>query len=91
MSTIKQDLAQELADVFKRMDDLKAEAAAIAEVAKDKGFSVKALRKVAREINMDSEKLAKQFEDESQLEMFRLEVGLLDRKGFSTPIREAAE
>lgn len=91
MSTIKQDLAQELADVFKRMDDLKEEASAIVEVAKDKGLSVKALRQTAREINMDAEKLAKRFEDEDQLEMFREAVSLRKRKGFETPMREAAE
>lgn len=91
MTTIKQDLAQELADVFKRMDDLKEEASAIVEVAKDKGLSVKALRQTAREINMDAEKLAKRFEDEDQLEMFREAVSLRKRKGFEPAMREAAE
>lgn len=89
--TIKQDLAQELADVFKRMDDLKEEASAIVEVAKDKGLSVKALRQTAREINMDAEKLAKRFDDEDQLEMFREAVSLRKRKGFEPAMREAAE
>jgi uncharacterized protein (UPF0335 family) len=44
--------------------------------AKDAGINVKALRKVAREMVMESDKRAKLYEDYAQLEMFRETVGL---------------
>lgn len=44
--------------------------------ARDAGINVKALRKVAREMVMESDKRAKLYEDEHQLEMFRETVGL---------------
>ena len=81
------EFANELSDVMRRMDDLKAEATAILEAAKDSGVNVKTLRKVAKEMIMDSDKLEKRFEEEAQLEMFRDEVGLRARKGL---VMEAA-
>lgn len=90
MSTIR-DYAEQLSDVYLRMEDCKAEAAAIIEAAKDAGVDVKALRKVAKELTMPSDKLAKRFEDEAQIDMFRDEVGLKVRKGLVEPMREAAE
>ena len=45
----------------------------------------KNLRKVAKEMVMESDKRAKLYEDEEQLEMFRSEVGLTQQ------FREAAE
>lgn len=81
------EFANELSDVMRRMDDLKTEAAAILEAAKDSGVNTKALRKVAREMVMDSDKLEKRFEDEAQIDMFRDEVGLRSRKGL---VMEAA-
>ena len=44
--------------------------------AKDAGINTKALRKVAREMVMESDKRAKLYEDYAQLEMFRETVGL---------------
>lgn len=44
--------------------------------AKDAGINVKALRKVAREMVMESDKRAKLYEDEDQLSLFREQVGL---------------
>ena len=90
MSTIR-DYAEQLSDVYLRMEDCKAEAAAIIEAAKDADIDVKALRKVAKELTMPSDKLSKRFEDEAQIDMFRDEVGLLARKGLIEPLREAAE
>jgi len=90
MSTIR-DYAEQLSDVYLRMEDCKAEAAAIIEAAKDAGVDVKALRKVAKELTMPSDKLSKRFEDEAQIDMFRDEVGLKVRKGLVEPMREAAE
>ncbi len=44
--------------------------------AKDAGFNVKALRKAAREMVMDSDKRQKLYDDEDQLALFRDELGL---------------
>ena len=90
MSTVR-DYAEQLSDVYLRMEDCKAEAAAIIEAAKDADIDVKALRKVAKELTMPSDKLAKRFDDEAQIDMFRDEVGLKVRKGLVEPMREAAE
>ena len=60
---------QEIAEAQERGKDLIAS-------AKDAGVNVKALRKVAREMVMESDKRAKLYEDEHQLEMFRETVGL---------------
>lgn len=90
MSTIR-DYAEQLSDVYLRMEDCKAEAAVIIEAAKDADIDVKALRKVAKERVMPSDKLAKRFDDEAQIDMFRDEVGLKVRKGLVEPMREAAE
>lgn len=53
--------------------------------AKDAGVNPRMLRKVAREMILDSDKRSKIYEDEEQLEMFRAEVGLTQQ------FREAAE
>ena len=47
--------------------------------ARDAGLNVKALRKVAREMVMESDKRAKLYEDEDQLSLFREQVGLTQR------------
>ena len=73
--------AEQLSDVYMRASDLKAEADAIIEAAKTEGINVKALRKVAREMVMDASKLAAKLDDENQLDLFRVQVGLLKRKG----------
>lgn len=80
--------AEELSDVMMRMEDLRAEAAAILQAAKDAGVNIRALRKVSKELITDSGKLAKLYDDEDQLDMFRAEVGIRKRKGLEL---EAAE
>lgn len=55
--------------------------------AKDAGVNVSALRKVAREMNMESDKRSKLYEAEDQLDMFRAAVGLTMQEEFL----EAAE
>lgn len=87
MSQVKK-YAEQLSDVMMRAQDLKAEADAIVQAAKDAGVNVRALRKVSRELITDSGKLARQYDDEDQLDMFRLEVGIRRRKGLEL---EAAE
>lgn len=80
--------AEQLSDVMMRMEDLRVEAGAIIEAAKDAGVNVRALRKVAKELITDAGKLAKLYDDEDQLDMFRAEVGIRKRKGLKL---EAAE
>lgn len=76
--------ADQLADVMMRVEDAKAEAAAIIDAAKDAGVDAKALRKVAKELVTDSDKLAKKYADEEQLDMFRGAVGIFAAKGLDT-------
>jgi uncharacterized protein (UPF0335 family) len=75
--------AEPLSDVLMQIEDLKLQAKSIVENAKDEGHAAAALNKLAREMIMDSTKLAKRLEQEAQLELFRSEVGLLRRKGLS--------
>lgn len=89
----KREIAEQLADVFEQMEDLKCKVRAIVDTAKDKGMNVKALRKAAKELLTDSTKLAKQYEDEAQLELFRSALDLYSRKGLAgqPAFMEAAE
>jgi uncharacterized protein (UPF0335 family) len=80
--SIKQ-YAESLSDILMQIEDLKVQAKSIIEDAKEAGVSTKALNKVAREMIMDSTKLARRLEDEQQIDLFRDEVGLLRRKGLS--------
>jgi uncharacterized protein (UPF0335 family) len=82
--SIKQ-YAESLSDILMQIEDLKVQAKSIVEDAKEKGHSTAALNKLAREMIMDSTKLAKRLEQEAQLELFRMEVGLLRRKGLLNP------
>jgi uncharacterized protein (UPF0335 family) len=77
--------AEPLSDILMQIEDLKVQAKSIVEDAKEKGRSTAALNKLAREMIMDSTKLAKRLEQEAQLELFRSEVGLLRRKGLLNP------
>lgn len=82
------EFADQLSDVFVRMEDCKVEAAAIIDAAKEAGINVKALRKVAKELVMQSDKLAQRYEDEQQIDMFRDQIGIRERKGLN--VRAAA-
>jgi uncharacterized protein (UPF0335 family) len=75
--------AEQLSDILMQIEDLKVQAKSIVEDAKEAGVSTKALNKVAREMVMDSTKLAQRLEDEQQIDLFRSEVDLLQRKGLS--------
>jgi uncharacterized protein (UPF0335 family) len=79
-ANIKQ-FAEELSDVLIKAEDLKVEAAAIIQAAKEAGINVKALRKVAKELTMQADKLAAKYEEEDQLSLFRDQVGIHQRKG----------
>ncbi len=75
--------ADELSDILMKIEDLKVEASAIIDAAKEAGINVKALRKVAKEMTMQSDKLHQRFEDEAQIDLFRDHVGLRQRKGLA--------
>lgn len=77
--------ARELAAHLRNIEGEQEAIKDIVNSAKDAGINPKALRKVAREMCMESDKRAKLYEDEAQLEMFRTEVGLV------TAFAEAAE
>jgi len=81
--------AEQAADILSRMEDLTVEFKALMDAAKEEGINVKALRKLAKELNTSSDKLDKQYADEEQLEMFRVQVGIRRRKGLD--VLEAAE
>ena len=80
------EYAEQLADCLMRKADIDIEIAGIIEAAKDEGVNTRALKRVAKELAMDSSKLAKNLDDERQLEMFRDEVKLLKRKGLEERI-----
>jgi uncharacterized protein (UPF0335 family) len=82
--TVK-DYAQQLAAQLREIETIQEAVKDIVASAKDAGVNPRALRKVAREMVMDSDKRAKLYEDEDQLSLFRSEVGLLQQ------FQEAAE
>lgn len=88
MST-QREFANQLSSILMQIEDLKIEAKAIVDAAGEAGINTKALRKVAKELTMDAAKLAQRFDDEEQIDMFRDEVGLRQRKGMA--FAEAAE
>ena len=72
IATYARELADHLREIASTQDAIKD----LIGSAKDSGLNVKALRKVAREMVMESDKRAKLYEDYAQLEMFRETVGL---------------
>lgn len=78
--------ARQAAAHMREIDEARELLKDVLQSAKDAGLNTKALRKVAREMTMESEKREKIYEDEAQLSMFRDEVGLT-----ATAYREAAE
>lgn len=79
--SMENKFADDLSSVLSQIEDLKIEAKAIIDAAHDAGVNTKALRKVAKEMLMDSAKLAKRLEDEAQLDIFRYKIGLRRSKG----------
>ena len=75
--------ADELSDILMKIEDAKVEASSIIDAAKEAGINTKALRKVAKEMCMQSDKLHQRFEDELQIDLFRDQVGLRARKGLA--------
>ena len=81
-STINEH-ARKIAGLMSQIEDIKIEMKAATEIAEQQGVDPKALRKVAKEMIMDSAKLEKRLEEEAQLDMFRSAVGLLEQKGIA--------
>ena len=81
-STINEH-ARKIAGLMSQIEDIKVEMKAATEIAEQQGINPKALRRVAKEMIMDSAKLAKRLDDEAQLDMFRSAVGLLEQKGIA--------
>ncbi|CCB64452.1 DUF2312 domain-containing protein [Hyphomicrobium sp. MC1] len=71
--------ARELADNLRELASVQERVKDLIGSAKDAGINVRALRKVAREMVMESDKREKLYEDEEQLCLFRTEVGLTTR------------
>jgi len=74
--TVK-DYAQQLAAQLREIETIQEAVKDIVASAKDAGINPRVLRKVAREMVMDSDKRAKLYDDEDQLSLFRTEVGLV--------------
>lgn len=68
--------ARELADQLREIAKVQEAVKDLIASAKDAGVNPRALRKVAREMVMESDKRASLYEDEEQLSLFRTEVGL---------------
>jgi uncharacterized protein (UPF0335 family) len=81
-----QAYAPQLAEIFRKIDALNFDAKDLLASAKDAGVNVKALRKVAKELNMEPDKRAAKYEDEAQTDLFRDALGLT-----SEVMMEAAE
>ena len=72
IATYARELADHLREIANTQDAIKD----IIGSARDAGINVKALRKVAREMVMESDKRQKLYDDEDQLALFRDELGL---------------
>jgi len=71
--------ATQLAAQLREIETIQEAVKDIVASAKDAGINPRVLRKVAREMCMDSDKRAKLYDDEDQLSLFRTEVGLTER------------
>lgn len=84
-----QTYAKQLSAILSEVAELQEQAKDVVASAKDAGLNVKALRKVAREMLMDSDKRKKIYDDEGQTDLFRSECGLF--KTASELTREYSE
>lgn len=86
----KKEFTRQLADVYERVAAEKEIEASIIEAAKERGIDVASMKKVAREMVMDSEKLEKRYKAEGQLDMFRAAVGIFSLKGLDDTAKAGA-
>lgn len=81
----------ECARLLYEIESIKEQIKGLEAAAKKAGVNVKAMRETAKELNTDSDKLARKYEDEAQLDMFRAACGILKRKGLEPAMLDAAE
>lgn len=81
----------ECARLLSEIESIKEQIKGLSAAAKKAGVNVKAMRKAAKELITDSDKLAMKYEDEAQLDMFRAACGILKRKGLEPAMLDAAE
>lgn len=81
----------ECARLLSEIESIKEQIKGLSATAKKAGVNVKAMRKAAKELITDSDKLAMKYEDEAQLDMFRAACGILKRKGLEPAMLDAAE
>lgn len=81
--------AKKLAMFFVAIDEAKQPAKDILASAKDAGYSPRALKQAAKELNMEPDKRAKLYADEDQLDDLRFQLGLVP--GLNRTYSEAAE
>lgn len=80
------EYARQLAAAKAETEKAKQVEADILASAKDAGLNVRAIGKAAKELRMDSDKRAKKYDDEDQLDLLRDALGLT-----AAHMREAAE
>lgn len=80
------EYARKIAEELAGVEAHQANIADLKASAKDAGLNIRAIGKAAKELRMDSDKRAKRYEDEDQLDLLRDALGLT-----ATPMRIAAE
>lgn len=83
------EYAKQLANLLLEVQAAQSDAKELLASAKDAGINVKVLRKLAKELNMETEKRNELYAQEDQLDMFRFELKLVP--ALSRTYQEAAE
>ena len=84
------EYADQIAARLSAIEDEKVAIKGLMDFAKEQDINTKALLRVAKELAADSDKVAKVLEFQDQLDLFRVQVELRQRKGLDD-MREAAE
>lgn len=73
------EYARKIADILAEAERLQEAIKAYKDSAKDAGLNVSAISKAAKELRMDSDKRAKKYDDEDQLDLLRDALGLTNQ------------
>ena len=84
------EYADRIAARLSAIEDEKVAIKGLMDSAKEQDINTKALLRVAKELAAESDKVAKVLEFQDQLDLFRVQVELRQRKGLDD-MREAAE
>ena len=76
-NTRLREFATELAKIYREIEAKKEEAKALIEAAEAVKIKVKALRRVAKEMNMDEAARRDRYADETDIDQMRMEFGLI--------------